>query len=167
MPDLGFASRILADGFFATRNIFSFQVEKLKTYLSLKDSFPQLGTKDRHKYLVACEGKNGKVIGFAEVDCRPTKDLKKPTPYMCNLAIDKKWKRRGIATALIRNCEYIVSKQPMSEPNQNKLYLKVRSTNIAAIKMYEGQGYSIESSTLEPNPQGNETLVLLMSKIIM
>ena len=170
-PDLGFASGILADGFFATRNIFAFQVEKLKTYLSLEACFPQFSSKDMHKYLVACDKRNGKVIAFAEVDCRPTKDLKRPTPYMCNLAIDKKWKRKGIATALIHECEDIASKHPPSEGIENRLYLKVRTTNTAAIKMYEGQGYSIESSALERNPQesnGKEgaQLVHLMSKVL-
>ena len=166
--DLGFASKILADGFFANRNIFSFQVEKLKTYLSLESCFPQSKNKGIHKYLVACDSKNGRVVGFAEVDCRISKDPKKLTPYMCNLAIDKKWKRMGLATALVQECENVVKEQKNSV-NESKLHLKVRSTNMAAIKLYKNMGYSIESSALEVNPQeqnGQESLVLVMSKYL-
>ena len=62
---------------------------------------------------VACESTSGEVVGFAEVDARPlggnSDDNRINRSYMYNLAVDKKWKRKGIATELIRACEEFVT----------------------------------------------------------
>lgn len=151
---LGPAARILTEEFYSSRtNFITYQIEKLKTTLSLESTYPgNNGNASSNRRLqqmfVACESKSGKVVGFAEVDARPlgagsnkTDPKRLNRSYMYNLAVDKKWKRKGIATELIRECERFVS--DMHELcAENRLYLRVRSCNLAAIELYTSLGYS-------------------------
>jgi len=147
---LGPAARILTEEFYSARtNFITFQIELLKTTLSLESTFPGNtgGAKSNtrlQQMFVACESNSGKVLGFAEVDARPlsgnSDDNGINRSYMYNLAVDKKWKRKGIATELIRACEGYVS--DMHELcAENRLYLRVRSCNDAAISLYKSLGY--------------------------
>jgi len=147
---LGPAARILTEEFYSARtNFITFQIELLKTTLSLESTFPgNTGSSTSNRRLqqmfVACESKSGKVVGFAEVDARPlggnSDDSGINRSYMYNLAVDNKWKRKGIATELIRACEVFVS--DMHEIcTENRLYLRVRSCNDAAISLYKSLGY--------------------------
>lgn len=147
---LGPAARILTEEFYSARtNFITFQIELLKTTLSLESTFPgNTGSSTSNRRLqqmfVACESTSGKVVGFAEVDARPlggnSDDSGINRSYMYNLAVDKKWKRKGIATELIRACEVFVS--DMHEIcAENRLYLRVRSCNDAAISLYKSLGY--------------------------
>ena len=105
--------------------------------------------------IVACLSKSGKVVGFSELDCRDINDPKlPPRPYMCNLAVDRSWKRKGIAKALVRACE----SRALSS-GKNNIHLKVREKNVAAVKMYGGMGYTVRESIQE-----QDNLVLLMTK---
>jgi ribosomal protein S18 acetylase RimI-like enzyme len=160
MNDLGRISTIVTDGFFSDCNMFKYQIEKLKTFLSLEDCFPRHET-NKHKYLVACDKKNKeKVIGFVEIDCRSSLKKTNKRPYMCNLSIDTKWKRKGVATALISSCEECALSN-----NAKNIWLKVRAGNVAAITMYTKLGYEIDSSdTAEEVASKKETVILLMKK---
>lgn len=155
---MGAAAIILTDGFFSdTTNIFTYQLERLKTFLSLESTFPNPVDRGSHEMIVACLNKGAKVVGFAEIDCRETRDPKlPPRPYMCNLAIDKKWKRKGIATALIAECESKAIKI-----GKDSMFLKVRERNSAATSMYQNLGYIVEANYQEEND-----VVLLMRKDI-
>lgn len=107
--------------------------------------------------IVACDAKNGQVVGFAEVDARPlginknggsknesllredaSDDILRS--YMYNLAVDKRWKRKGIASALVTVCEQFVSDMH-GLCVEKRLYLRVRKSNHAAIALYESLGY--------------------------
>jgi ribosomal protein S18 acetylase RimI-like enzyme len=134
--DMGTASRILADGFFGDRDFITYQIEKLRTYLSLESDFPK--ARDQHVMLVACQNTNGKVVAVCDVDNRP--NLKTERPYMCNLAVGKQWRGKGLAKALISQCEEIVK-----EWGETDLHLKARQRNGAAIALYKSLGYAIES----------------------
>lgn len=137
---------------------------------------------------VACSSRTGKVLGFAEVDtCSLKKDCNEviecgideigksksdlPRPYMYNLAVDKQWQRKGIATALVDACENFVAnmeqphddvaimqykKMGYSDPSllaacnefvanlveeERWLYLRVRKSNAEAISFYRRLGY--------------------------
>jgi len=146
---LGPAARILTEEFYSSRtNFITFQIEKLKTTLSLESTYPGNNGNARRlqQMFVACESTSGRVVGFAEVDARPLGTGSSTDPkglnrsYMYNLAVDKKWKRKGIATELIRECERFVS--DMHELcAENRLYLRVRSCNLAAIELYTNLGY--------------------------
>ena len=159
--DMGFASKILTDGFFGETNFIRYQFEKFKTYLNLESCFPLNINKNMHKFLVACENKNGIIIGIVEIDCRPNIKIL-PGGYMCNLAVASKWKRKGIATSLIKKCEEIAR-----DCHNHELYLKVRSSNHPAIIMYNKMGYKFNSSEIEEAGVGKEgsTIFLLEKKL--
>lgn len=165
--DLGRAARILTEEFYSHKtNFITFQIELLKTSLSLESTFPNQNNSLTKEYsrrplqqmIVACNAKDGKVVGFAEVDARPlgtskgggaTTDSASEygisnnilRSYMYNLAVDKKWKRKGIASALVQACEEFVSDMHDS-CIEKRLYLRVRKSNYAAVALYENLGYN-------------------------
>ena len=155
---LGQAARILTEEFYSGRtNFVTFQIELLKTSLSLESTYPGNTRNSKRnqglqQMFVACDSRNGKVVGFAEVDARPLGgdfDITSVNrSYMYNLAVDKRWKRKGIATELIRFCEEFVA--DMHEVcAENRLYLRVRSCNEAAISLYKNLGYfEVDPSTI-------------------
>ena len=135
--------------------------------LSLESTFPNNQQKFQNEFsrrstlslqhmIVACSSKNGQVVGFAEVDARPLSVTGKNgglenevavisednilRSYMYNLAVDKQWKRKGIASALVRSCEqFVIDMHDICV--EKRLYLRVRKTNHAAIALYESLGY--------------------------
>lgn len=163
--DLGNAARILTDGFFRDVNFITYNVERLANFLSLESSFPRRTGTDSvsHSMIVGCRPTDGAVLGFVELDCRPTEDPKAaPRPYMCNLAVDKRWLRKGIASALVRECE-----ERVMQLGEEQIFLKVRERNKAATQMYEGLGYSIKSSAYESPVRGQppDTVVLMVKDL--
>ena len=164
--DLGPAARILTEKFYSHKtNFITFQIERLKTVLSLESTFPNQHNslwKDHsrrtlQRMIVACDAKHGRVLGFAEVDARPLGSNKNGSwgnessltegasydilrSYMYNLAVDKTWKRKGIASALVQACEQYVSDMH-DLCVEKRLYLRVRKSNHAAIALYESLGY--------------------------
>jgi len=115
--DMDRASKIMADGFFKgpQTNWFTYQYEKLITYLSLEANFPKTQQqRSRYEIFVACCVKTGAVWGLVEIDARGTQggertsnvyDKSGGSAYMCNLAVDEKHQRKGIATSLVHKCE--------------------------------------------------------------
>ena len=161
--DLASAARILTDGFYGNTNFIKYSIERLNTLLSLESTFPrQCPEKVVHSMVVACRHTDGKVLGFVELDGRPTKDSKAPPrPYMCNLATDKKWKRQGIAKALVKHCE-----EKAIEWGKGEMYLKVREGNQAATSMYQSIGYEVKSVNVEAmTGQPPDTIVLMMKQL--
>jgi ribosomal protein S18 acetylase RimI-like enzyme len=151
---MGRASQILADGFFKNKtNWITYQWERLETYLSLESTFPRPNTP--HVVFVACDSQSGQVLGMVELDARKNgknKDSKNlfnnhngitNAPYMCNVAVDDRHLRKGIATALIRHCESQVRQWHVESSGEIpcRVYLKVRSNNQAAIRMYSKLDY--------------------------
>ena len=183
--DLGPAAQILTEAFYSYRtNLITFQIEKIKTALSLESTFDKQRINPMGQMFVACSTQNGKVLGFAEVDtCSLKKDCDEvkecgidinidetkrsdlPRPYMYNLAVDKRWQRKGIATALVTACEKFVANMEQSNDDMqckemdiagadiaacngsiNKdvhrwIYLRVRKSNAEAISFYTQLGY--------------------------
>ena len=164
---LGPAARILTEEFYSQRtNFITFQVERLKTVLSLESTFPggdnslrreNYSRRKLQQMFVACNAKDGQVVGFAEVDARPLGNCNNRKSddgaadtgindddilrsYMYNLAVDKKWKRNGIASALIDACEKFVMDMHDS-CIEKRLYLRVRRCNDAAVALYQNLGY--------------------------
>lgn len=163
--DLGAAARILTDGFYGDSNFITYNVEKLNTFLSLESTFPQPGSVVGavHSMLVACRQTDGKVLGFAEIDGRPTKkENEAPRPYMCNLAICPKWRRKGIAKDLVRHCEKKALKWGKTE-----MFLKVREANDAATNMYKYLGYEVQSvKTEEMRGKPPQSVVLMKKELV-
>ena len=163
--DLGSSARILTDGFYGDTNFITYNIERLNTFLSLESTFPQPGSISGavHSMLVACRQTDGKVLGFAEIDGRPTKDENAaPRPYMCNLAICPKWRRKGIAKALVQQSE-----DKAVQWGKTEMYLKVREANNAAINMYKSLGYEVQSIKTEAMRGKPPQSVLLMKKELM
>jgi ribosomal protein S18 acetylase RimI-like enzyme len=175
--DMGRASKILADGFFKGQtNWLTYQWERLETYLSLESTFPKPNTP--HVIFVACDSQSGQVLGMVELDAR-TKSKNKGTtknkdsndgydgPYMCNVAVDDGHLRKGIATALIRHCESQVQQWHVDSNGDIpcSVYLKVRSNNQAAIRMYSKLDYWCNDGALpdEWDPKSGQA-IYVMSK---
>jgi len=95
----------------------------------VQNNFPYDSSK--HEYFVAC-CPEGKVIGFVDIDARPSarKDAP-PRPYLSDLAVSSKWRRKGIASRLVERCE--VKAHAMGK---GKMYLRVEGNNDAALRMY-------------------------------
>ena len=163
--DLGAAARILTDGFYGDSNFITYNIERLNTFLSLESTFPQPGSVVGavHSMLVACRQTDGKVLGFAEIDGRPTKkENEAPRPYMCNLAVCPKWRRRGLAKALVVQCEEKALKWGKTD-----MYLKVREANDAATNMYKDLGYEVKSTKTEEMRGKPPQSIVLMKKELM
>jgi ribosomal protein S18 acetylase RimI-like enzyme len=175
---MGAAAQILTEEFYSHRtNFITFQIEKLKTALSLESTHPSNNnsrSRSNGQMFAACSSKDGKVVGFAEVDtcslesnqCNElnecgidgaedgtgntndgssTKRNGVPRPYMYNLAVNQQWKRKGIATELVKACEKFV----LETNTEKRLYLRVRKCNNAAITFYESNGYAeIDPATI-------------------
>lgn len=152
---MGVAARILTDGFYGTSNPIVYLSERLRTYLSLESDFPT--PRYQHEVLVACRSSDGKVIGLLDIDNRLKQ---KPRPYMCNLAIDLKWRNKGLAKALICKSEQVSSE----EWQQTEIYLKVRESNVAALSLYKNLGYQVVAQSIEAKT--SETLLTMRKSLL-
>jgi len=157
LGDLKIASDILTDSFYADLNFFGRPLEWLKTYLSLEDTFKEVGGKDSHYMFVACSSDDGSICGFCEIDSRtstsPSVNVA-PRPYMCNLAVDKKFRGLGIAKMLIFVCESKVLSW-----NEEIIHLRVRRTNKAALRLYTSLGYERQDKS------DDEEIILLKKRV--
>jgi ribosomal protein S18 acetylase RimI-like enzyme len=178
--DLLQASKLLTDAFFHNTNIVIFLMEWLKTYFSLQDGFMECRS-DEYIMLVACTTSNSKsmqeeVLALCEVDFRwngkriaknnhniPSSDPSSivPVPYLCNLVVKPKERNKGIGKAMLYARE-----QQAREWQASNLYLKVRSTNTAAIDMYTRWGYQIIDIQKDTKDLWGNTIVL-MTKVLM
>jgi len=160
MADLSEAARVLADGFYSEQNPASKWWEKMQTQLSLESNLPNNFLNAPHEMWVACENESGRVISFCEVDNRLPKRIgpnsTEVRPYMCNLAVDTKWRKQGIAKDMIRRCEDSVTKW-----EEKTLYLKVREKNNAAVALYEKMGYEVVSNEIA---EKSEDILLTMKR---
>lgn len=137
--DMGTASRILADAFFGDKNFFTYQYERLQTYLSLEFDFPK--RYDQHDMFVACRSTDGMVVAVCDIDNRPAL---KERPYMCNLAVCPEWRNQGLAKALVAKCE-----EQVLEWDSTELHLKARQRNGAAVALYKSLGYEVQSESFD------------------
>ena len=161
MKDLKNASNLLTSAFFSM-NILTTPFEWLKTYLSLEDTFPK--DSNEHFMFVACSRMNDSIIGFCEVDSRVSiKPKAAPRPYMCNLAVGKNWRSRGIAKALIFECE-----RKAHGWGKEYIYLRVRWKNKAAIGLYNSIGYveQIETGSRKNIKKRSDDDIILLQKQI-
>eukprot|EP00549_Striatella_unipunctata_P026169 CAMPEP_0118723062 /NCGR_PEP_ID=MMETSP0800-20121206/31781_1 /TAXON_ID=210618 ORGANISM="Striatella unipunctata, Strain CCMP2910" /NCGR_SAMPLE_ID=MMETSP0800 /ASSEMBLY_ACC=CAM_ASM_000638 /LENGTH=156 /DNA_ID=CAMNT_0006631419 /DNA_START=129 /DNA_END=599 /DNA_ORIENTATION=+ len=120
---------------------------------------------------VACRSSNGKIIGFCELEGREKKNKTtgrwEPRPYMCNLAVNKKWRRCGVAQELVKAAE----EKATNDWNMDKMYLRVKSGNAAAVSLYCKLGYEMgkgeETKIYHPFLDTNKhTEIKIMSKLL-
>lgn len=94
----------------------------------------------RHSQLVV-EAEDGTILGFAEVWGEDATSLgnisaTSPQPALFNLCVSSNARRRGVARALLRECE-----EATAAWGDTSLFLKVRSDNEAASALYASQGW--------------------------
>jgi RimJ/RimL family protein N-acetyltransferase len=115
--------------------------------------------------IVACAG--------VEVDRIPVGSLKGPiekqAPLMSNLAIGRKYRRRGLAEQMVQ----AVEKYVQTEWGYEECYLYVEERNRPAVKLYEKLGYrkkwsDFDAKTLMPTNEGDlltsNTVIVCMEK---
>jgi len=178
--DIGAVAEILADSFLegsGRGNFFTRPIERMDVYLSLKSRFETFRYADRtgslQCFLVACscsrrdntmvttgDGKNDGgeevVIAICEIDNRPpgVEIDPAPRPFISNLAVDTKFRRMGVATALVKKSESIVLGW-----DKPRLYLQVCDDNFAAKDVYTQKcGFEIQSNRMNAK---KETILLL------
>lgn len=95
--------------------------------------------------LLAAAKANGNAIGVTELCVAPNpaskefseeQNLRTCAPYLSNLAVDAKFRRKGIGQGLVRWCE-----QLSAEWGHNVLFLHVDISNESAIKFYRSLGF--------------------------
>lgn len=141
----------------------------------LPGSYAASSAMDSRAELVLCVDSQGDCIGCAgvEVDKIKTMDGYDTTitgPIMSNLAISRKYRRKGLAEDLVKSTELIARK----EWGYDDCYLYVEKRNVPAIKLYKKLGYKTiweddDATTLLPTEDGRDvkngkTTIVCMKK---
>jgi GNAT superfamily N-acetyltransferase len=113
--------------------------------------------------LFLCENARGELMGVAamEVESIPESSLRSRTimsmraPLMSNVAVSRKFRRRGIAEELVKQVELYARKQW----GYQEMYLYVEERNRPAIRLYQKLGYKTfwvdpTATTLTPTQTG-------------
>lgn len=131
--------------------------------------------KDRRSELIVCQGGDAdEVMGCAGIEVQKIstasgKSADFPAPLMSNLAVGRKFRRKGIAEDLVKTAEELVLKKW----GYDECYLFVEKQNTPAVKLYRKLGYKQqwedkESTTMVPTESGRivtkPTVILCMKK---
>jgi ribosomal protein S18 acetylase RimI-like enzyme len=83
------------------------------------------------------------VIGYCDVDGRAPNQATgfkyNPRPYLSDLCTDPRYRRSGVARALVRECEEYC-RAVLDRPD---VYIRVEAKNVPALALYEGMGYRV------------------------
>ena len=126
--DLRCVADLMMDAFYFEKSVM-YHYHRMLELDRVQNNFPYDSSK--HEYYVACSP-DGKVIGFVDIDARPSarKDAP-PRPYLSDLAVSSEWRRKGIASRLVEQCEARTRSM-----GKSKMYLRVEQKNEAALRMY-------------------------------
>lgn len=103
----------------------------------------KMSNQDRRAELLLCENGKGELMGVAalEVEKIPESSLCSRiltrAPLMSNVAVSKKFRRRGIAELLVRQVELMARNQW----GYDECYLYVEERNKPAVRLYQKLGY--------------------------
>ncbi len=100
-------------------------------------------------FLLALNTKNGEIVGTAGIRAYD-RDFKllngkydlKSTASFCRVFVNKKWRRKGVASALIHSAEEFCGKKGYS-----KVYLHTQKTVKGSLDFWLSNGYKIVSDT--------------------
>ena len=126
--DLRGVADIMMDCFYEESSLM-YHYHRMLELDRVQNNFPY--DSSRHDYFVAC-CPEGTIIGFVDIDARSSarKDAP-PRPYLSDLAVSSKWRRKGIASRLVERCE-----AKAREMGKSKMYMRVEGSNVAALRMY-------------------------------
>lgn len=136
------------------------QLYRLGELNRIQQGFAYPANRDSHRMLVAVaeadeadsSAGGGRIVGFCDVDARPpnrpTGFAFNPRPYLSDLCTDPAFRRRGVARALVHECE----RYCRDELGEAFVYIRVESHNGAAIQLYEGMGYRTVDDESEADP---------------
>jgi ribosomal protein S18 acetylase RimI-like enzyme len=120
--------------------------------------------------LILCQDAQGELIGCAGIEVSPIPSQPKSiqtkrAPLMSNVAVSKKYRRRGIGEKLVQEAERIAQ----YEWGFNDCYLYVEERNRAAVKLYQKLGYKrmwIDKDATTLLPKFNGKLVEDSTRIV-
>jgi ribosomal protein S18 acetylase RimI-like enzyme len=178
--DLVDAARFFTDAFWASKvgGTKELQPRQRSNLLSSQMSeFRRRYGGGRFAQLLICRNNKGEVMGCCgvEVDQIPEQSLRgrimARAPLMSNLAVGRKFRRRGIAEDMVQRAEELVR----LEWGFDELYLYVERANTPAVRLYQKLGYrkiwqDDTATTLLPLPDGRlqqapTTLVCMKKKL--
>jgi len=126
-------------------------LRRLEHACFLEDSWPLLDLIAVLTYtdVIRLKATNGnKMIGFIAADPRPSEGI----AWIATLGVEPEYRGQGIARALLRECERRI-KQP-------RIRLCVRTSNQAAIRLYQREGYLEMDTWLKYYNDGESALVM-------
>ena len=176
--DLGPASDIILESFYVQKTAFR-GLLKLAELNRLQQNFPHF-QKEKHTMYVAVVPKDDSrspaissplptddiIVGFVDVDSRPCKpEINLPRPYLSDLCVHPRYRKKGIAQALVIQCQDFVLQQNAKEVmnsdngNEKRLYIRVEEDNTPALLMYQKLGYESHAVEVTKDQQNILTLV--------
>jgi ribosomal protein S18 acetylase RimI-like enzyme len=166
-------------------NLVARKLYQLAEMNRLQQNFPYPESRSVHRMLVveaqkstattAGDDDDPVIVGFCDVDARPcATKLKLPRPYLSDLAIDPRHRRRGLARRLVEASEDFVrgngdnsgggigsilggSPKEQQKPPFDELWIRVASDNLVALGLYrEKLGYSLADWSTGEEPNANK-----------
>ena len=164
--DLPRVAELMTDCFYPGLNAMLRPVRYLMELDRLQSNFPY-DEIDRHYYLCVFDSSaEDCLVGFCDIDGRilerrqglvaalsPLGNVRRPQPYLSDLAVNSSWRRKGVAKTLMSKAERLAGDMGFEE-----LYLGVNEDNHLALQMYSNMGYE------EIQPQGHMIAFLDVQK---
>ncbi len=180
--ELSSVATLVVESFYDKKkiNLMAKKLYELAEMNRLQQNFPYPESRSVHRMLVIeAIGDPSEnideptIVGFCDVDCRPcATKTKLPRPYLSDLAIDPKHRRRGLARRLIEASEEFVQsgtdadRDDAKKPPFDELWIRVASDNDAALGLYKSKlGYSLaEWSTGEEGKSDDQAEIFTLRK---
>ena len=119
-----------------------------------KNAFADAVDSQNYEYIVALDGSNGNVVGYAGMQ------VVLDEAEITNIAVDEQYRKRGIAGKLIESLEILCDRRDVKY-----LHLEVRQSNAVARSLYTKCGFEIDGMRKNFYQKPTENAVL-MTKIL-
>ena len=150
-------------------NLVARKLYRLAEMNRLQQNFPYPESRGVHRMLVIEASQEGNdeptIVGFCDVDSRPcATKLKLPRPYLSDLAVDPKHRRKGLARMLVEASEEFVQNDQDGSPSE-ELWIRVASDNEAALGLYRDKlGYSFADWSTGEETTGDGAEIFTLRK---